>query len=442
MQKEFYENAAKKQDNEKVLLAGVFLDGMREADFELSMSELKSLAEACDMEVVGCIRQKLPQPNKAFYVGQGKTREIIDAIIETDAEIVIFDNTLSPTQIRNLQNELQCAVMDRTALILEIFDRRARSREARMQVEAARLQYMLPRLVGLHEALSRQGGGGGSRANKGAGEKKLELDRRKLEQRLNELRRELKKLQEERTTQRKRRNDTGALRVALVGYTNAGKSTLMNTMLDKYYNKTADWEDKKVLEKDMLFATLDTTVRRIKAPGHHPFLLSDTVGFISNLPHGLVEAFHSTLEEVVESDLLLHVVDFSDVNREDEVNTTIDTLKELGADGIPVIYIYNKADLCVPESRLPILRGNKIYMSAKKGIGFEELLDLIEAAMKNRYTPYWSYLLPYDKGSLLSYLNDSAVIRETRYREDGIYIEASIRMEDYKKCLVYRVEEA
>ena len=441
MQKEFYENVAEKQEKEKVLLVGVFLDGMKEADFELSMSELKSLAEACDMEVVGCIRQKLPLPNKAFYVGQGKTREIIDAIIDTDAQTVIFDNTLSPTQIRNLQNELQCAVMDRTGLILEIFERRARSREARMQVEAARLQYMLPRLVGLHEALSRQGGGGGSRANKGAGEKKLELDRRKLEQRLNELRRELKKLREERTTQRKRRNDSGALRVALVGYTNAGKSTIMNTMLDKYYNKTADWEDKKVLEKDMLFATLDTTVRRIKAPGHHPFLLSDTVGFISNLPHGLVEAFHSTLEEAAESDLLLHVVDFSDVNREDEVNTTIDTLKELGADGIPVIYVYNKADLCVPESRLPILRGNKIYMSAKKGIGVDELLDLMETAMKKRYTPYWSYLLPYAQGSLLSYLNDNAVIRETRYREDGIYIEASIRLEDCKKCLSYRVEQ-
>ena len=430
----------KKEIKERVILVGIHLEDVKDSDFELSMQELWNLAEACDMEVIGRLEQNLSAPNKTFYVGPGKVSEIDHVRIMEDADVVIFDNTLSPTQIRNLQNQLQCPVMDRTGLILEIFERRAKSREARLQVECAKLQYMLPRLVGLHEALSRQGGGGGSRANKGAGEKKLELDRRKLEHRLTELRKELKQIAHERVTQRKKRNDTGALRIALVGYTNAGKSTLMNAMLETYYNKDAFPEEKKVFEKDMLFATLDTTVRRMKPKGHHPFLLSDTVGFISNLPTNLVEAFHSTLEEAVESDLLLHVVDFSDFNRDDEINVTLQTLEDLGASDLPTIYVYNKADLCMDEKMLPIVKGNRIFLSAKKRIGLEQLLELVEEKLQDRYRE-GCFCFPYGEGGVVSYLNDNAVVKKTEYRSDGIYMELSLRNDDFYRYKDYLVKE-
>ena len=235
--------------------------------------------------------------------------------------MVVFDNGLSPIQLRNLSRDLDCPVMDRTTLILEIFSARAKTREAKLQVEVARLQYMLPRLVGLHDALSRQGGASGAMSNKGAGEKKLELDRRRLEQRLTTMRRELEKISGERETQRKKRAASGIPRVALVGYTNAGKSTVMNAMLSAYDGEG----EKMVYEEDMLFATLDTTVRRITPPDQNDFLLSDTVGYISNRPHSLVKAFRSTLEEVREADLLIQVIDYSDENYTEHIRVTEET---------------------------------------------------------------------------------------------------------------------
>lgn len=423
-------------DKEKAILVGVLLDSADEDEYSLSMEELESLADACFMDVAGVISQRLEYPNKALYVGPGKVKEIAELYIEKDADIVIFDNTLSPTQIRNLQKELNCPVMDRNGLILEIFESRAKSREARLQVQVAKLQYMLPRLVGLHEALSRQGGGGGSRANKGAGEKKLELDKRRLEQRLSELRRELKDVKEERVTQRKKRNDSGILRVALVGYTNAGKSTLMNSMLDLYYKEDAEGIEKKVFEKDMLFATLDTTVRRIEPKGYQPFLLSDTVGFISNLPHNLIEAFHSTLEEAIESDLLIQVVDFSDINHMDQIRVTEHTLVELGIKDTPMIYVYNKADKCMEESNLPKVVDNKIYMSAKKKIGFIELLDLMERALTNSYVQ-GQFLVPYDRGDIVSYIQTNGGVKSVDYLENGTLIDAVVRKTDYEKYKMY-----
>ena len=428
---------------EKALLVGVNLnDG---EDYLLSLEELGALAQACDMEVVGEVDQTLPAVNKAFYIGTGKVEEVKDLAEDCDADVIIFDNSLSPMQLRNLQERLGKPIMDRSTLILDIFAERARSREAKLQVEVARLQYMLPRLVGLHAALSRQGGGSGSLSNRGAGETKLELDRRVLERRLTEMRRELKDLGAERVTQRKRRAGSGIPRVALVGYTNAGKSTLMNAMLDLYGSDEINVEQKKVMEKDMLFATLDTTVRKIEPENHHAFLLSDTVGFIHKLPHNLVEAFHSTLEEAKEADILLQVVDYSDTHYREQIAVTNRTLKELGADNIPMLYIYNKSDLVSPDeipglagmtpervrNHLPIMTENGIYLSAKERIGMEELIRLIEKKLSGGYREC-TFLIPYTDGRAISYLNENAVVYETEYLEEGVQLRVNCKVQDYR----------
>jgi GTP-binding protein HflX len=318
---------------------------------------------------------------------------------------------------------------------LEIFSTRARTREAKLQVEVARLQYMLPRLVGLHDALSRQGGASGSMSNKGTGEKKLELDRRRLEKRLTSMRRELDDIANERKTQRSKRGGANIPRVALVGYTNAGKSTIMNSLLNEYMED----EDKKVFEADMLFATLDTTVRRISPPDMNTFLLSDTVGFISNLPHGLVKAFRSTLEEVKEADLLLHVIDYSDENHTEHIRVTQETLREIGAESIPVIYVYNKADLCGMGENATVQGDNRIYMSAKSAVCMESLLGLMTRRLAGGYKEC-ELLVPYSRGDIVSYLNDNALVHETEYREDGVYIKANMSVVDagrYREFMSY-----
>lgn len=408
---------------ERALIVGVNLnDG---DDFELSMQELESLAGACDMEVVGRAQQNMEYTNTATYIGAGKVEEVRNAAQLLEADIVIFDNALSPVQLRNLQRELEKPVMDRTTLILEIFATRAKTREAKLQVEVARLQYMLPRLVGLHDALSRQGGGSGAMSNKGAGEKKLELDRRRLEQRLTNMKRELDSIAGERRTQRQKRARAGIPRVALVGYTNAGKSTIMNMLLDAYVKD----EEKQVFEKDMLFATLDTTVRRIVPPERNPFLLSDTVGFISKLPHTLIKAFHSTLEEAKEADLLLQVIDYSDAHYMEHMKVTADTLHELGADTIPMIYVYNKADKCSMGQFAVVQGADKIYMSAKSPDGIDALLTLIEGKLSGGYQDC-ELLVPYNRGEIVSYLNDNAVIYACEYRENGVYLHGNLRCSD------------
>lgn len=428
---------------ERALLVGVNLnDG---EDYLTSLKELGALAEACDMEVAATVEQTMEQVHKAFYIGTGKVDEVKDLVIECDVDVIIFDNSLSPMQMRNLQERLEKPILDRSALILDIFARRARSREAKLQVEVARLQYMLPRLVGLHAALSRQGGASGSMSNRGAGEKKLELDRRVLEKRLAQLRRELKEVGQERETQRKQRMKTGMPRVALVGYTNAGKSTLLNAMLDLYGAEEVDVEEKKVMEKDMLFATLDTTVRKIAPEDHHAFLLSDTVGFIHKLPHNLVEAFQSTLEEAKEADILLQVVDYSDEHYREQITVTNQTLQKLGADGVPMLYVYNKADLSEPEAlpglagktadqllaSLPVVSGDSIYMSAKERIGLAELIGLIEKKLAGGYRDC-VMLIPYTDGRAVSYLNEHGVVRDTRYLEEGVQLSLQCREEDYR----------
>lgn len=418
----------------KVLIVGMNLvTGQKKQNFDLAMNEMVSLVEACNMEPVGRVEQNMESANAATYIGAGKVQEVREMVKALEADMVVFDNGLSPIQLRNLSRELGCAVMDRTTLILEIFSARAKTREAKLQVEVARLQYMLPRLVGLHNALSRQGGASGAMSSKGAGEKKLELDRRKLEQRLTTMRRELENIAEERKTQRKKRAESGIPRVALVGYTNAGKSTIMNAMLSAYVED----EEKKVYEADMLFATLDTTVRKIVPTDKNAFLLSDTVGFISNLPHNLVKAFRSTLEEVREADLLVQVIDYSDENYMEHIRVTEDTLKELGAEKIPMIYAFNKADLCGMGEFATIQGDNKLYLSAKSRSGVETLIALITGKLSADYRDC-SFIIPYERGDLVSYFNDNAVVYCTEYREDGVYMETNVSRVDaarYKQFL-------
>ena len=417
---------------QKAILVGVNLN--ENLDFDHSMEELENLAEACEIEAAAQVVQNLPMVNNAFYIGTGKVEEVKNLVSMLDADCVIFDNSLTPSQQRNLQNQLEVPVWDRTNLILEIFDRRARTKEARLQVESANLQYLLPRLVGMRDALSRQGGAGGGLSNKGAGEKKLELDRRRIEKRISELNRELKVMEKDRETQRKRRKESELPSVALVGYTNAGKSTLMNKMLDIWMGDT----EKKVLEKDMLFATLDTTVRRISPGDNRDFLLSDTVGFISQLPHTLVKAFRSTLEEACTADLLLQVVDFSDPHHREQMQVTQETLKELQAGQIPCLYVMNKADLVMEESELPKVLGDRIYLSAKQGIGLAELLELIQKKLFGDYREC-TFLIPYTDGAAVSRLQEQALVRSISYEADGVLISVSCKESDAGRYAAYAV---
>lgn len=412
-----------------VLLVGV--DIGEETDFERSMEELASLAEAAEREVAGVIVQRMEAVNKALYIGTGKVAEVREYAGQCGAEEVIFDNALSPSQVRNLGRELELPVLDRTNLILDIFALRARTGEAKLQVETARLQYMLPRLVGMRENLSRQGGAGGSMSSKGAGETKLELDRRKIEHRISELKKELAAVAKNRETMRKKRSQSKIPQVALVGYTNAGKSTIMNRLVEKY----GDNREKTVLEKDMLFATLDTSVRAIRTEDNRPFFLVDTVGFLHKLPHGLIRAFQSTLEEVKYADLLVQVVDFSDERYRQHMEVTEETLKELGAGGIPQIIVFNKADRCGLQD-IPRRKGDQVYVAAGKDCGLEELVEMIqERTYAERVEEV--FLLPFEKGGLVSYFMENATVLEQEYQEDGVKLKVSCHRSDAEKYKAY-----
>ena len=417
---------------ERGVLVGVNLRG--DERFDYSMGELANLASALNVEVAGQVTQNLERVNPSHYVGTGKIEEIKAFVEETDSNLVIFNDELSPSQIRNLERDLEVKVIDRTMLILDIFSRRAKSKEAQMQVELAQLQYMLPRLVGLHASLSRQGGGtGGGFKNRGAGETKLELDRRKIEDQIAKLRKDLEHVKEQRETQRKQRRKNEVPVVSLVGYTNAGKSTIMNQLLLKLGNA----EEKQVFEKDMLFATLDTSVREIELVDNKSFLLTDTVGFVSKLPHHLVKAFRSTLEEARDADLLLHVVDVSDEEYRFMMDVTNETLKAVDVEGIPTIHVYNKSDLA--KVKYPLVSGENIWIAAKHGEGLDELLTLIRAAIFTDYVKC-NMLIPYDKGSVVSYLNENATVFSTEYDEAGTLIEVELKEADYNKFEGYIVK--
>ncbi|EJP96204.1 GTPase HflX [Bacillus cereus] len=408
---------------QRAILVGVNLG--KEADFAYSMEELANLTEACDVEVIGQVTQNLQRVNPSHYIGKGKIEEVAAYVKEADANMVIFNDELSPSQIRNLEEDLDCKVIDRTILILDIFAQRAKTKEAQLQVEVAHLQYMMPRLIGLRESLGRQSGGVGTK-NKGVGEKKLELDRRKIEEQIAALNKELEALVAQRQTQRKQRKKNEIPVVSLVGYTNAGKSTIMNTMLE-IFNGTVE---KQVFEKDMLFATLETSVRNIDLPDNKSFLLTDTVGFVSKLPHHLVKAFRSTLEEVAEADLLIHVVDYSNPNYEQLIDITNETLKKIGVENIPTIYAYNKSDLVDVE--IPKVQEDRVYLSAKKHVGIEELVEVVRSHIYKEYTKC-EMLIPYDQGQVVSYFNNHAQVLSTSYENEGTKMALECKTSDYEK---------
>lgn len=411
--------------HEKAVIVGVQLQ--KDLHFAYGMEELHNLAEACNVEVVGEITQNLDRINPSHYVGSGKVEEIKAFYEEADANLVIFNDELSPSQIRNLEEDLECKVIDRTMLILDIFSRRAKTREAQVQVELAQLQYMLPRLIGLRASLGRQGGSSsGGVANRGAGETKLELDRRKIEDQISKLHKELEHIKDQRVTQRKQRTKKGMPVVSLVGYTNAGKSTVMNGLLAK----TGQNEEKQVFEKDMLFATLETSVRQIRLEDNKSFLLTDTVGFVSKLPHHLVKAFRSTLEEARNADLLLHVVDVSNEEYRYMMEVTNLTLQAVGVENVPTLYVYNKSDLA--GVRYPTVNGDGLWIAAKEGKGLDELLEVIKKRIFADYVTC-RMVIPFDRGDIVAYLNEQATILETEYEEEGTVLKVEMSHADYDR---------
>lgn len=420
------------EEKQKVLLVGVNLND--EFYFFKSMSELEELVKTCQMLPIGSVVQNLKEINSAFYVGSGKLEEIKDKINELHPDLVVFNNELSPSQLKNLELKLDIQILDRTSIILNIFALRAKTNEAKMQVEISKLRYMLPRLSGLHLSLGRQGGGSGF-SNKGSGEKQIELDRRIIEDRISKLNKELSEIETRRNIQRRKRSDSEIPLVSLVGYTNAGKSTLLNTLVDLSLSD----ESKKVYEEDMLFATLETSIRKIKIKDGKEFLLSDTVGFIRELPHMLIKAFRSTLDEVKNSDLLLHVVDFSNEEYEENIRVTNSTLKEIGADNIPVIYVFNKCDE-VNDIKLPYVDGNKVYISAKNNIGINELINVISNNIFKEYVTC-KMEIPFKRGDIVSYLKEKYDFISTQYTNDGTLIEICLNKKDYGKYKNYIIEE-
>lgn len=419
------------QDQEKVIVTG--LDTGQE-DYDYSMIELKELAQANEMNVVDRIDQALDRQNAATYFGKGKIEEIKNTVLADGATTVITNDELSPSQLSNLNDEIGVRVIDRTALILEIFAKRAHTKEAKIQVQIAQLQYQLPRLhTAANQRLDQQTGGGAGFTNRGAGETQIEMDRRVIQRHISHLRSELKEINKSEATKRALRDKSAIPTAALVGYTNAGKSTIMNQMISRYGIS----REKEVFEKDMLFATLDTSVRQLTLPDQKRFILSDTVGFVSKLPTHLIEAFRSTLTEAAKADLLIQVIDYSDPHKDEMIKTTEKTLHQIGIDNIPMIYVFNKADKTATE--FPTMEGDdRLIISAKD----ESSLDLLTKVVKNHlFSDYVDaqLLVPFTDGHVVSYLNEHANITKTEYQSDGTLLNVEISPTDLQRFDQYVV---
>lgn len=426
-------NEVIRQDEYKAILVGLQRD--REEDISYSMEELKGLAEAANAEVLGMMTQNLERPNTATLIGKGKVEELAELVKNMEADTVIFNDELSGMQLRNLEDALDVRVIDRTILILDIFADRASSREGKLQVELAQLQYRMPRLIGFGKSLSRLGGGIGTR---GPGEKKLETDRRHIEKRMLDIKAELDQIKNTRSVQRARREKNEVPVVALVGYTNSGKSALMNRILAK--TEKNEEERKIVFEKNMLFATLDVAQRSVILDSNHQFILIDTVGFVSKLPHSLVNAFKATLEEVTYADLLVHVVDSSYENHDFHINVTDKVLAEIGAGGKERILAFNKIDLVDSETVIPRPGTENIFISAKHDIHVDELLDMIRSKIFSDEVTC-CMMIPYTRGDITSYLCDKAEVAVMDYQADGTYFKLTLKNADYQKYKEYEIDE-
>lgn len=402
----------------KAILVGAVYFG-QPYDIHTSMQELEALANACDIEVADVFIQKMDHINISTYIGKGKVEEVQMQAEATGSDFVIVNEELSPSQLVNLEELLACKVLDRTTLILEIFARRAATKEAKLQVEIATLRYMLPRLIGLSTGIYSQQGGSGFR---GIGETKLELDRRKIKHQITVLEEELKEAVRQRQIQRSAREKKELPVVAIVGYTNSGKSTLLNWFLTSYGK-----EEKQVLAKDMLFATLETATRSITLDDNKQFLLTDTVGFVDQLPHHLVKAFRSTLEEVKEADLLLHVVDLANPTYPTQIEVTNQVLEEIGVKEIPMIYVYNKADL---NEQLMEYRNPFVKISALQKQGMPELLGAIRTILFSTYQ-VCMMRIPYEDSAVYAYLKHNAHLIAEEETEDGYNVEVELSPKDF-----------
>lgn len=401
---------------EKAIIIGV--NTISESHIFLDeIEELKNLCLACDIEVIDVITQNLNDINSSTYVGKGKIEEIKIAINSLDAEILVFNDELTPSQINNLQEALEIAIYDRTFIILEIFKRRAKTKEALMQVEIATLKYSLPRLMGLRQGLSRQrGAGGGFAHGRGAGETKLELDRRITNDRIVALKKELEAATILRKQQRKTRKTNNMHTVCLVGYTNSGKSSTLNALLN--HSKGIK---KEVFQKDMLFATLETSTRAIQTETNFRFLVTDTVGFVNKLPHHLVEAFKSTLEEITEADLIVHVVDATNSNYKLQIETTEQVLQSIGVLNIPTIYAFNKIDLLDEYLYIQPQYIKAIRISATTDKNIDKLIEMIQKELERDFIEI-TLSIPYKEQEIIEFLKDNGYVKAINYLETRIEV--------------------
>lgn len=404
-----YERADGRQ--ERVILAAVW--ERQEKEGQASLEELRELVQAAGAVCLGTLIQRLDYGNPVTYLGKGKLEELKTMLVALDATGIVCDTELSAVQMRNLTRELNVKVMDRTMVILDIFAARANTREGKIQVELAQLKYNSTMLVGLRDSLSRLGGGIGTR---GPGEKKLEMDRRVIREQISKLKRELEEVKRHRETQRKQRERRGTPVVCIVGYTNAGKSTLLNCLTGA-----------GVLSENMLFATLDPTTRMLKLPEGQEVMLTDTVGFISKLPHHLIQAFRATLEEAKYSDIILHVVDASNPESDRQMYAVYETLRQLEIGDKPVITVFNKTDKLEKPLVLKDLQAQAtVFVSAKKGIGIERLLQTIMDQLREKRI-YIETIIPYRYTGLIAEIRNYGELLEENYAEEGIFIRAYVR---------------